>query len=63
MKDPRVCGCRKGYMSLEDNMCKFCREKKYSRRKAKLMGVSHRGDGLSLEQIERYALKEFAKLP
>lgn len=44
------CKCGKGYASDKDNLCKFCREKKYSRREAKQAGVKHRGDGMTLEQ-------------
>lgn len=46
-----VCKCGKGYASLYDNMCCFCRECTVSRADAKRLGVKHRGDGLQLTQL------------
>lgn len=48
-----ICKCRKGYASLVDGMCKFCREKQYSRARAKSVGVKHRGDGMTINQINK----------
>ena len=45
-----VCGCGKGYASKFDNVCCFCREKQYSRRETKAVGVRIRGEGMSIEQ-------------
>lgn len=44
------CKCGKGYASLVDGLCRFCRENKYSRRECKSVGVRHRGDGMDLDQ-------------
>lgn len=48
-----VCGCGKGHASVEDGICKYCREGKYRRAQAKWAGVRHRGDGMSLEEEAR----------
>lgn len=45
------CKCGKGYSSPFDGLCKFCREKKYSRSDTKRAGVRYRGDGLTLDQL------------
>lgn len=44
------CGCGEGYASEVDKYCRYCRELKYSRAKAKSVNVRHRGDGMSLDQ-------------
>lgn len=50
-----TCRCGKGHASPVDNMCKFCREKRYSRAVAKRAGVKHRGDGMTLDQAKDLA--------
>ena len=61
MSDKSKCSCGKGYASKVDGMCKFCREKTFRRAEAKKIGVSHRGDGLTLEDLDKYRLREFSK--
>jgi len=46
-----TCGCGKGHASSYDSLCCFCREKLFSRAVAKGIGVRHRGDGMSVEQV------------
>ena len=52
-----TCGCGKGHASSYDSLCCFCREKLFSRAVAKSVGVRHRGDGMSLEQVVDYYVK------
>jgi len=49
-----MCSCGKGHASSYDSLCRFCREKLFSRAVAKSVGVRHRGDGMSLEQVVNY---------
>lgn len=46
------CRCGKGYASEYDSLCKFCREHTVSRSDAKRVCVRHRGDGLSVIQLQ-----------
>jgi hypothetical protein len=46
-----TCGCSKGHASSYDSLCCFCREKLFGRAVAKSVGVRHRGDGMSVEQL------------
>jgi len=52
-----VCGCGKGNASEVDNLCRYCREEKYSRAFCKAVGVRHRGDGLTLDQEDEIIRK------
>ncbi|AUR82765.1 hypothetical protein NVP1271B_67 [Vibrio phage 1.271.B._10N.286.54.B4] len=45
-----VCGCGKGYASHFDRLCRFCRESLVRRAVARKVGVTHRGDGITIEQ-------------
>jgi hypothetical protein len=48
--DTRIqCQCGKGIANTYDDMCRFCREKTVRRAEAKSVGVSRRGDGLSVD--------------
>ena len=47
---PLKCRCEQGFASKHDGLCKFCREVKYTRAKAKSVNVRHRGDGMSIDQ-------------
>lgn len=51
-----ICSCGKGTASEVDGLCRFCREKQFSRRETKPF-VKHRGDGLSLEDSRRIKRK------
>ncbi len=61
-----VCDCLRGYASQLDGLCRFCREKKYSRAFCKEAGVRHDGDGLTLTQedfiIKKHGLPPRTKL-
>lgn len=50
-----ICGCRKGYASEYDGLCRFCREECSGIRREiqKKVGVTHRGDGMTIEQYLR----------
>lgn len=50
MSDKIKCGCGKGYASPADNLCKHCREYRFSRAQCVKVGVKHRGDGMTLDQ-------------
>lgn len=45
------CRCGKGHASVYDNLCRFCREKLVRRSEARKVGVKHRGDGMSVDQL------------
>ena len=51
------CKCGKGHASSYDNLCRFCREKLFSRSEAKKAGVKTRGDGMSVEQYTKLERK------
>lgn len=53
MSNKLVCRCGKGRASPADNLCKHCREHVFPRRLTKLAGVSHSGDGISLDQADK----------
>jgi len=57
-----VCGCRKGYASEVDGMCRFCREHTVSRAEGKNLGVKHRGDGMTTEQKNNQTYKAYNQL-
>lgn len=48
--DTNNCKCGKGNASSYDGLCRFCREKLFSRSEAKRVGVRTRGDGMSVGQ-------------
>ena len=54
----KVCSCKKGYSSPYDGICRFCREDLLSRAEGRKFGVRSRGDGLSLEQYEKYLISK-----
>jgi len=53
MVDTPVCKCTKGFASRYDSLCRYCREKDFSRAQAKKVGVRHRGDGMTIDQMIR----------
>jgi hypothetical protein len=60
MSDSCKCGCGKGYASIYDGLCKFCREGLVRRAVAKSVNVRHRGDGMSVDQY-RVAIGELKR--